>query len=115
MASRVTARRRRAPKNGGRACESPSDLLVHRCRTLIRRGKHRQAVGALRQLAHRDQRPAVWVRLGVLLARAERTEASVDALKQGWWLHRREGQHRRAAVVAELIERVEAGCFPLAA
>lgn len=66
-------------------------------------------------MAQRDASPAVWVRLGAVLAQCERVEASVDAFKQGWWLHRQRGQHRRAAVVQRLIERVQAGCFPRAA
>lgn len=92
-----------------------SDLLAHRCRTLVRRGRHRQAVQALRELANRDQTPAAWVRLGAALARAERTDAAIDAFKQGCWLHRRAGHLRRAAVVTGLIEQVRVGAFPAAA
>ncbi len=69
----------------------------------------------MRQLANRDQSPALWVRLGVLLARVERTEASVHALKQGSWLHRQQGQHRRAAVVQTIIRQIQGGSFPRAA
>ena len=81
----------------------------------MRRGRFRQAAQALRELANRDQQPAVWVRLGALLARCERHDASIDALKQGRWLHQRNGQARRAAVVSELICQVRRGEFPNAA
>lgn len=87
----------------------PSDLLAHRCRTLIRHGKHRQAAVALRQLANRDQRPAVWVRLGIVLERSGRASQAIDALKQGAWLHRQAGAPRRAEVVTALIERLLQG------
>ena len=82
---------------------------------LVRRGRRRQAVAALRELANRDQDAAAWVRLGAMLAHCERSEASVDAFKQGWFLHRRRGDHRRAAVVSSLIERVRSGVWPHAA
>ena len=112
MSTRVNARRRRGPQS---EAAPPSDLLAHRCRMLTRKGRLRQAAQALRELASRDQLPAAWVRLGAMLARCERTDAAVDALRQGWWLHRQTGQTRRADVVAKLIDQVRAGAFPNAA
>ena len=109
MASRVTSLRRRRPTESVPVPVPPSDLLAHRCRQFVRRGRLRQATQALRELANRDQQPAVWVRLGALLARCERADASIDALKQGRWLHQRNGQVRRADVVSELISQVERG------
>jgi hypothetical protein len=50
-----------------------------------------------------------------MLGRCRRVDAAIDALKQGCWLHRRAGQHRRAAVVSSLIEQLQAGDFPRAA
>ncbi len=104
MASRVSARRRRS--DGGRDPGPPSDLLAHRCRAHVRRGEHRKAVQALRQLVRRDGSAAAWVRLGIVQARYGKFDAAVEALKQGRFLHRRAGHRRRADVVARLIERV---------
>ncbi|MBL4685249.1 MAG: hypothetical protein JKY37_11715 [Nannocystaceae bacterium] len=118
MASRITARRRRLSQRGHGGAVNPgppADLLAHRCRSLIRQGRRRQASNALRQLANRDQHAATWVRLGVLLAQLGRTEASVNALKQGGWLHRQRGQPRRATVVEGLIAGVLANSHGLAA
>jgi len=72
-------------------------------------------VKALRQLANRDQTPAAWTRLGAMLARCHKHDAAIDALKQGWWLHRQAGHDRRAQVVSGLIEQLRAGRFPNAA
>ena len=104
MASRVSARRRRRAGAGEPA--PLGDLLAHRCRVLVRRGEHRKAVQALRQLADRDGSAAAWVRLGVEQARYGKLDAAIEALKQGHFLHRRAGDRRRAEVVARLIERV---------
>ncbi len=108
MASRVSARRRRG---GSPHPESspPSDLLAYRCRTLVRRGEYRKAAHALRQLAQRDGSAAAWVRLGVILARCGKHDASLEALKQGRYIHRRAGQRRRADVVARLTEQLRQG------
>ncbi len=73
----------------------------------MRRGEHRKAVQALRQLADRDGSAGAWVRLGVQLARSGKFDAAIDAFKQGQFLHRRAGCRRRAEVVARLIERVD--------
>lgn len=63
----------------------------------------------MRQLAHRDGSAAAWVRLGVILARCGKHDASLEALKQGRYLHRRAGQRRRADVVARVAEQIRQG------
>jgi len=113
MASRVSARRRR--RRPGEEPAPPSDLLAHRCRLLVRRGEHRKAVQALRQLVNRDGSAAAWVRLGVQLTRRGKFDAAIDALKQGQFLHRQEGNRRRAAVVGGLLDKVGDGGFSAAA
>lgn len=80
------------------------DPLRRRCIRLARSGQFRRAAVALAELAHRDQDAASWVRLGVMLLRAGRRDAGIDALKQGQWLHRMQHNIRRAEVVARLIE-----------
>lgn len=85
------------------------DPLRRRCSKLAARGKLRKAAAAAREVVARDRNGAAWVRLGVLLARAGRVDAALDALKQGQFLHRRAGLHRRAEIVAGLIERTRNG------
>jgi predicted TPR repeat methyltransferase len=82
------------------------DPLRRRCVRLAKTGQFRKAAIALAELAHREQDPATWVRLGAMLARAGRMDAAVDALKQGQWLHRLRRNQRRAEVVASLIAQV---------
>jgi hypothetical protein len=81
------------------------DPLRRRCIRLAKTGQYRKAAIALAELAHREQDAATWVRLGAMLLRAGRRDQGVDALKQGLWLHRMHRNHRRAAVVADLIAR----------
>jgi predicted TPR repeat methyltransferase len=81
------------------------DPLRRRCIRLAKAGQYRKAAIALAELAHREQDAATWVRLGVMLQRAGRTPAALDALKQGLWLLRMARNQRKAAVVAGLIER----------
>ena len=76
---------------------------------LVRRGEHRKAAQALQQLANRDGSAAAWVRLGIVLIRARKRDAGIDALKQGRYLHRRAGHRRRADVVEGLIEALRQG------
>lgn len=83
------------------------DPLRRRCIRLARSGQYRKAAIALAELAHREQDAASWVRLGVMLQRAGRAPAAVDALKQGLWLHRMNRDARKAAVVATLIDRAQ--------
>ncbi|MGH1348021.1 MAG: hypothetical protein ACRBN8_41080 [Nannocystales bacterium] len=78
---------------------------------LVRRGEHRKAIQALRQLASRDSSPAAWVRLGVQLKRSGKIDAAIDALQQGRYLHRRAGSRRRAEVVRRLIDQIRDGQF----
>ncbi|MBC8069895.1 MAG: hypothetical protein IAG13_16275 [Deltaproteobacteria bacterium] len=82
------------------------DPLRRRCVRLAKSGQYRKAAIALAELAHREQDPATWVRLGAMLVRAGRTGPGIDALKQGQWLHRMRRNQRRAEVVAELIAQV---------
>lgn len=82
---------------------------------LVRRGEHRKAAQALRQLANRDGTAAAWVRLGVELDRGAKFDAAIDALRQGQFLHRRAGNRRRADVVGRLIDQVDAGRLVVAA
>lgn len=81
------------------------DVLRRRCIRLAKTGQYRKAAIALAELANREQDAATWVRLGVMLMRAGRGNAAVDALKQGQWLHRLRRDGKKAAVVATLIER----------
>lgn len=85
------------------------DPLRRRCIRLAKRGEFRKAAIALAELAHREQDAASWVRLGVMLLRAGKRAAAVDALKQGLWLHRRARDAKRAGVVAVLIGRAAEG------
>ena len=85
------------------------DPLRRRCARLRRRGEHRKAALALRELVFRDGTAGAWVRLGAALVLAGRTAQAVDALKQGAYLHRRAGAQRRAAVVHKLIAAARAG------
>ncbi|HWB75960.1 MAG TPA: hypothetical protein VG755_13420 [Nannocystaceae bacterium] len=82
------------------------DPLRRRCVRLAKSGQYRKAAIALAELAHREQDPATWVRLGAMLLRAGRIDAGIDALKQGQWLHRMRRNQKRAEVVAELIANV---------
>jgi len=82
------------------------DPLRRRCVRLAKSGQYRKAAIALAELAHREQDPATWVRLGAMLVRAGRVDAGIDALKQGQWLHRMRRNQKRAEVVAELITNV---------
>src|SRR5687767_8551895 len=59
------------------------DPLRRRCVRLAKTGQYRKAAIALAELAHREQDPATWVRLGAMLLRAGRVDAGIDALKQG--------------------------------
>lgn len=86
------------------------DPLRRRCIRLAKAGQYRKAAIALAELAHREQDAATWVRLGVMLQRAGRAPAAIDALKQGLWLLRMGRNARRAAVVAGLIERAQHAC-----
>lgn len=83
------------------------DPLRRRCIRLAKAGQYRKAAIALAELAHREQDAATWVRLGVMLQRAGRAPAAIDALKQGLWLLRMARNARKAAVVAGLIERAQ--------
>ena len=79
------------------------DPLRRRCIKLAKTRQYRKAAIALAELAHREQDPPSWVRLGMMLLRAGREDAGIDALKQGLWLFRSHRDTKRAAVVARLI------------
>lgn len=85
------------------------DPLRRRCIRLARHGEFRKAAVALTELANREQDAASWVRLGVMLLRAGKREAAIDALKQGHWLLRQARAARKASVVAVLIGRAADG------
>jgi cytochrome c-type biogenesis protein CcmH/NrfG len=85
------------------------DPLRRRCSKLAARGDLRKAAAAAREVVARDRDGAAWVRLGVLLARAGRLDAALDAFKQGQFLHRRAGFPRRADIVAHLMEAAQTG------
>ena len=74
-----------------------------RTRRLRRRGEYRKAAIALRQLLFREPSAARWVQLGYLLARAGRFAQSLDAYKQGQYLHEKAGHRRKAEAVTALI------------
>jgi uncharacterized protein HemY len=77
--------------------------LLLRTRRLRRRGEYRKAAIALRQLLFREPSAARWVQLGFLLSQAGRPQQSIDAYKQGKWLHVRAGNARKATVIDALI------------
>lgn len=112
MASRVTSRLRRVRTTPSNVIEF--DPLRRRCRSLIRKGRYRLAANALRELANRDQEPAIWVRLGAALTQCGRSAGAMDAFKQGWWLFRRRGDDRKAEVVTRLIGGLDS-CHQIAA
>jgi hypothetical protein len=79
------------------------DLLRCRATRLLRSGRPRKASVALRELVALTEAPAHYVALGHSLIGAQRTEDGLRALRQGMWLHSRQGSPSRARSVARMI------------
>ena len=78
-------------------------VLSRRAHRLSRRGEYRKAALALRERAMITGDAASWVALGDMLRRARRVPEALKALKQGLYLHRRQGAEGRARTVARMI------------
>ncbi len=78
-------------------------ILKRRARRFARGGDYRKAALALREHAALTGEAASWVALGDMLRRARRVPDAIRALKQGLWLHRRDGAARRAETVERMI------------
>jgi hypothetical protein len=79
------------------------EMLRRRATRLLRSGRPRKASIALRELAALTEAPAHYVALGHSLLGARRTEDGLRALRQGMWLHSRQGSPNRARSVARMI------------
>lgn len=88
----------------------PVVRLQRRANRHTRRGEHRKALVALREMAALGGEARHWVLLGSALRRARKPREAVEALKQGLFLHQRQGHRGRAATVARLILDVDPGC-----
>ena len=84
--------------------------LQRRAARHARRGEHRKAVVALREMAALGGEARHWVQLGHALRRARKHREAVEALKQGLFLHQRQGHAGRASTVARLILDVDPAC-----
>ncbi len=85
-------------------------VLKRRAARLSRRGDSRKALVALRQMVALGGQARHWVQLGDALRRARKHPEALHALKQGLFLHEREGNPARAATVARLILAVDPCC-----
>lgn len=83
--------------------DSHQAILKRRARRHARRGNYRKAALALRERAALTGEAAAFVALGDMYRRARRVDAALAALKQGMYLHRRNGARRRARTVARMI------------
>jgi hypothetical protein len=106
----VSMARRRA--NRHRFASKQADLrdpLVRRAIRLARKGEHRKAALALRELVSLHPSAANWSKLGVRLLQAGRHDQALDALKQGVWLHRQTGFVGRAEALRAWVDRARMG------
>jgi len=87
--------------------EGRGEILRRRARRLARKGHHRKAAVALRELVALEADAATYALLGDMLRRARRGPEAVEALRQSLWLHRRAGAERRARTVARLIVAID--------
>jgi cytochrome c-type biogenesis protein CcmH/NrfG len=88
--------------SGVDACE----ILRRRARRHARKGEHRKAALALRELCAREGDAASWTLLGDMWRRARRLDDALAALEQALWLHKRAGADRRAQTVSRLIDQL---------
>ena len=96
-------RKRRTPRGPQVTAEPHHRRLRRRALRHASDGNFRKAVKVLRQLAALDGRPAHWVALGDALRRGRREGEAIEALRQGLFLHARQGAVARARTVAQLI------------
>jgi hypothetical protein len=83
--------------------EHPVELARRRARRLRASGNYRKAALALREWVRHTDAPQAWVAFGAMLARARRNEQALQALREGLWRFRRQGELARARSVARLI------------
>lgn len=83
--------------------DSKEQILKRRARRFARKGDYRKAAVALRERAAIANDAASYVALGDMLRRARRVSDALLALKQGMYLHRRNGARGRVRTVARMI------------
>lgn len=83
--------------------DTREDMLRRRALRSARKGDYRKAAVALRERVALCGDAPSWVALGDMLRRARRMKEALHALKQGLYLHRRNGAHGRARTVARMI------------
>ena len=96
---------------------SEEELIERRAEKFVRKGQFRKAALALRKLAGSSEEPRHWVALGELWRRARRPEQALDALRQGMFLHKRQGASDCARDVARMIlelDPADSGAFRMA-
>ena len=101
--ARGQRRMRRSTTTEGTEPEDRRVILRRRATRLLRDGRPRKASVALQELVAMTQAAADYVALGHSLLGARRHEDGMRALRQGMWLHSRNGSHGRARAVAQLI------------
>ena len=92
---------RRIPNRS--SLEDRASVLRRRACRLRKRGAHRKATVAQRELVALSGRPADWVQLGDMFDRAGRRADALQAYRQGLWHYRRLGEVGRARTVAGLV------------
>jgi hypothetical protein len=110
MGRRRRARRAYAQKQAG-PIAAPSnektEILRRRARRATRKGDHRKAAVALRELVALEGDAKSWTLLGDTLKRARRPREAIRALKQACWLHRQAGADLRARTVARMLVELD--------
>lgn len=91
-----------------RAAEpDPIESTLRRAVRLRRRGERRKALVLFREASALDEhRARTWTLLGAHCAELGLVDEAVRALRQARWLRDRAGEHARARITAQLIERV---------
>ncbi|MDH5493452.1 MAG: hypothetical protein OEY14_15975 [Myxococcales bacterium] len=100
-------RNTRDPRSDRRAEPSEANTLRRRAFRHARKGEYRKAAVAMRRVVALEQEARAWVALGKLLDDASKPKEALDALRQGLYLHRREGAHGRAQTVARMILAID--------
>lgn len=101
------ARRRRPRHSPPAGNDDPAQVARRRAKKLRSQGNYRKAALALREWVRLTDAPKAWVAFGAMLARARRNEQALDALKQGLWRYRQNGDLGRARSVARVILSID--------
>lgn len=108
LLSGMARRRRRTRAEAGATIpDSRTDILQRRARRATKKGEHRKAAVALRELVALRGDAKSWTLLGDTLRRARRPSEAVTALKQALWLHRKAGSDLRARTVARMLVELD--------